>query len=325
MTTPECPKGPEREARPDLSQTVFEALWKTFEDEGGRLAPGTAERLTEAALKPISSELRRLTAEVALYRERDALTRFALQIQEDGPLQFLALRVRQQRDKALEEVSRLREQLAPAKLGAEVHQERADQLVIGLMRLLDKDREIENGPRASATSAASPLVHNVVLSSEEGAFGHWHVTCSCRESSEGDLAHAEFWKDQHLADTLVPVKSSNHQANQHDEGRPSGSTATPRSDEDEVQTSEFQVGDEVRWCWTGKNADGTWFNARLTEKHPHHYPKGWAGEVTDCGTAYTAEHMGEVPLGFKLFMDIPSLTLVSRPSPSLRKEGEDSD
>lgn len=102
-----------------------------------------------------------------------------------------------------------------------------------------------------------------------------------------------------------------------------GSAAT--HEDPPVQSPEFQVGDEVRWCWTGKNADGTWFNARLTEKHPHHYPKGWAGEVTDCGTAYTAEYMGEVPLGFKLFMDIPSLTLVSRPSPSLRKEGEDSD
>lgn len=59
MTSPDSPKGPEREARPDLRQTVFEALWKAFEDEGGRFAPGTAERLTDAAVKPISSELER--------------------------------------------------------------------------------------------------------------------------------------------------------------------------------------------------------------------------------------------------------------------------
>lgn len=101
------------------------------------------------------------------------------------------------------------------------------------------------------------------------------------------------------------------------------SEATP--EDPSPQRGRFKVGDEVRWCWTGANADGTWFKARLTEEHPARYPKGWAGEITDCGTAYTDEHMGEVPLGFKLFMDIPSLTLVSRPSPSLRKEGEDSE
>lgn len=49
----------------------------------------------------------RLAAEVALFRERDALTRKALQTESDGPLQFAALIVRQQRDKALAEISRL--------------------------------------------------------------------------------------------------------------------------------------------------------------------------------------------------------------------------
>lgn len=54
----------------------------------------------------------KLAAELDLCRERDALTRKALQVDGDGPLQFAALIVRQQRDKAVAEVSRLREQLA---------------------------------------------------------------------------------------------------------------------------------------------------------------------------------------------------------------------
>jgi len=57
--------------------------------------------------------------------------------------------------------------------------------------------------RASATSAASPLIHSVTLSGT-GAMGSWTAVCSCLEKSEGDLAHVEHWKDQHLADTLIP-------------------------------------------------------------------------------------------------------------------------
>lgn len=214
-----------------------------------------------------------------------------------------------------------------------------------------------------------------------------HMKCvTCGEFRCEPQDQAEDWKDQHEADTLRPqVESPNHQANQHDEGRPADSgrlaprphpayvenalagalqdlygfiplsvryeaakaareiveqkldllprpedaaqaarsEATP--EDLSLQSSGFKVGDEVRWCWHGDNADGTWFKARLTEEHPANYPKGWAGEITDCGTAYTAEHMGEVPLGFHVYMDVPSMTLVSEPSPSLRKEGEDSD
>lgn len=94
-----------------------------------------------------------------------------------------------------------------------------------------------------------------------------------------------------------------------DEGRPSGSTPPAGGDSD-TTPRQFQVGDEVRWCWTGANADGTWFKARLTEERPANYPKGWAGEITDRGSAYTAEQMGEVPPGFLVYMDIPSISLV---------------
>jgi hypothetical protein len=62
---------------------------------------------------------------------------------------------------AMAERDALRAQLGPAKLGATIHQERADQLVIGLQRLLDRDREIENGP--------APLPEASSEASEEGS------------------------------------------------------------------------------------------------------------------------------------------------------------
>lgn len=50
------------------------------------------------------------------------------------------------------------------------------------------------------------------------------VTLGCGQHRSGSLKQAQDWKDQHEADTLRPsVESPNHQANQHDEGRPSGS------------------------------------------------------------------------------------------------------
>lgn len=50
-------------------------------------------------------------AELALFRERDALTRKALKAEGDGPLQFLALHVRQQRDRATAERDEARARL----------------------------------------------------------------------------------------------------------------------------------------------------------------------------------------------------------------------
>lgn len=61
----------------------------------------------------------------------------------------------------------LRTQLAAATLRADTHQERADRLVIGLRRLLDEDREIENGP------APEPPVGTFLR--EEGADVPWSV------------------------------------------------------------------------------------------------------------------------------------------------------
>lgn len=50
-------------------------------------------------------------AELALFRERDALTRKALKAEGDDPLQFLALHVRQQRDRATAERDEARARL----------------------------------------------------------------------------------------------------------------------------------------------------------------------------------------------------------------------
>jgi hypothetical protein len=96
--------------------------------------------------------------------------------------------------------------------------------------------------RVSASSEASPIVHTVLLSSDTGVMGEWQAFCSgCRQRSVGDLAHAEFWKDQHLADVLTPQLQANSKLEQNlvldelsrqsqeFEGRPSGSgAAAPR-------------------------------------------------------------------------------------------------
>lgn len=64
------------------------------------LVEGWAGPRDKVLLTKAASELQRLTAEVALFRERDALTRKALKAEGDGPLQFVALQVRQERDRA---------------------------------------------------------------------------------------------------------------------------------------------------------------------------------------------------------------------------------
>jgi hypothetical protein len=48
------------QASGELPGLVFNALWTTFENEGGRLAPGTTERMTDAVLAVVTPELERL-------------------------------------------------------------------------------------------------------------------------------------------------------------------------------------------------------------------------------------------------------------------------
>lgn len=200
----------------------------------------------------------------------------------------------------------------------------------------------------------SPLVHNVILSSEEGAFGHWNVTCSCRESSEGDLAHAEFWKDQHLADTLTnesfisPQQAADELSRETQEvfeGRPSGSTAAaPQVVEINAVNYAFAKPDGpayrklVDWFEEPLNrtdavsaADTAasvvlWFlrhrDMRFMQQQDAPHAASAAGsEATpkgSCKCGHTSEYHGP---------DVPGCVECScrkfRPSPSLRKEGED--
>lgn len=77
-----------------------------------------------------------------------------------------------------------------------------------------------------------------------------------------------------------------------------------------VQQREFQVGDDVRWEWTGERPDGKWFKARLTEKNPPGYPSGWEAEITDPGSLYAPDEWDR-PVGYRVFVDEPSLTFVA--------------
>lgn len=169
------------------------------------------------------SEVERLTAEVALYRERDGLTRKALQNDGDGPLQFAALIVRQQRDKALAEVSRLREQLAAQpRVPADVDElvsvalnaatnrcnaalsESLDIALTGAVMDLLKSW----GVSSSEVEAPQPrLSHKVTIVQADD--GMYEGRCSgCTFGSpvvSSDKGRLEDWKGQHEADTLRPA------------------------------------------------------------------------------------------------------------------------
>lgn len=61
-------------------------------------------------------------------------------------------------------------------------------------------------PSPEASSAASPLIHSVTLSSDTGVMGEWQAFChGCEERAKGDMPRVAFWRDQHEADTLVPT------------------------------------------------------------------------------------------------------------------------
>lgn len=73
--------------------------------------------------------------------------------------------------------------------------------------LEDVIREMDalDNPSPEASSAASHIVHSVTLSSDTGVMGEWQAFChGCEQRASGDLSRVELWKDQHLADTLVP-------------------------------------------------------------------------------------------------------------------------
>lgn len=74
-------------------------------------------------------------------------------------------------------------------------------------------------------------------------------------------------------------------------------------------TRPFQVGDEIRWEWTGPGHSDGWFKARLVEYAPEDYPTGWESEITDRGTLY-AEDNWNCPVGHRVYVDEASCTLV---------------
>jgi hypothetical protein len=74
----------------------------------------------------------------------------------------------------------------------------------------------------------------------------------------------------------------------------------------------FQVGNEIRWEWTGPGQSDGWFKARLVEQAPADYPNGWACEITDQGTLYAPGNWN-LPVGARVYVDEPSITLVEEP------------
>jgi hypothetical protein len=86
-------------------------------------------------------------------------------------------------------------------------------------------------------------------------------------------------------------------------------SATPRASGTPTQT--FHIGDTVRWCWTGDNATGQWFTARLTGYRPPEFPAGWAGELVDPGTFYgTPDHYWHLDPGETVYLDEPSMVVI---------------
>lgn len=90
---------------------------------------------------------------------------------------------------------------------------------------LNELRPMAADPSPKATSAASPLIHLVTLSSDTGVMGEWQAFChGCRETATGDMPRVAFWRDQHEADTLqVQANSKLEQNLDLDEGRPAAS------------------------------------------------------------------------------------------------------
>ena len=89
-------------------QVAHEDCWVIRNEAGGRIV---AEPTFVDSGVVAEMRARQLAAELAVFRERDALTRKALQAEGDGPLQFLALRVRQERDRATAERDEARTRL----------------------------------------------------------------------------------------------------------------------------------------------------------------------------------------------------------------------
>jgi hypothetical protein len=185
---------------------------------------------------------------------------------------------------------------------------------------LDEGRPSGSGaatPRSGGDDVRALLIHPAAWS----GLVQWLDSRGIYVQTAGDLEGIPCWSmGVHDLDPPVAAQAARSEASPNPQITNeinTTSSSPPSGGDSDTTPRKFQVGDEVRWCWSGANADGTWFKARLTEEHPDKYPKGWAGEITDCGSAYTAEHMGEVPPGFLVYMDIPSISLVS----SLPQEG----
>lgn len=267
---------------------------------------------------------------------------------------------------------------------------------IGLIQPLRSRLRLLDVFSSEAEAPLGPIVHSVLLSSDTGVMGEWQAFCSgCRQRSVGDLAHAEFWKDQHLADVLVPkltnesfispqqaadelsretqevYRFDNPSARvsavegsppppsrlvswEHlDGGRPSGSSAAPRSDEEllvRLRGLVFDLQDKPtpgpfkydNGYLDGQVQAGNDLEALLDEYAPDAAqaagsaatPKRWyegdraarnghAGRIAKVGSV-TVPWVFQYDDGtYEDFYNTQSLTEVL--SPSLHKEGEDSD
>lgn len=257
--TPECPKGPQAEAQIEIQRLEEN---EEFLERAVHLLLGCCDASDVPCEEPDADVLydhlrqdrtpctmRVVSAELDLYRERDTLTRQALQHEGDGPLQFAALAVRQERDRLREEVSRLREQLAaqqPVWAPADPTDESArladalrfvgvvdpdddcmsvfDTTGEGIKHWVPVDaialRMLEHmgGVSSSEVEAPQPVEHEIHMVT--CADGH-HLKCACGSWWCGEEQDSDFRAEQHIANNLRPqVKSSNHQANQHDEDEP---------------------------------------------------------------------------------------------------------
>lgn len=327
--TPECPKGPEREARPEESlrdrlAQIISFQWGFDEKQFGatnadRIAAAVARVVVEPELERLTAEVERLRDEITIVRgvlsdgqderipsnvstvqaARWLLSEHEEQVKHNEELGEESRALCDERDQLQAEVSRLREQLAAQTEQVE-RTRRAERrsiasVLTGMLEELEAAYvgEFGEGPAPSrdrlravqafsvdlfATSSpveldefksASPIIHTVLLSSDTGVMGEWQAFCSgCRQRSVGDLAHAEFWKDQHLADVLVPTLTNEsfissqdedeslarqravlqgapmsvlHDPNWTPDGRPSGSTAAAPHSEPTFSVDEMMA------------------------------------------------------------------------------------
>ena len=176
----------------ELRGQAFNALWDTFENEGHRFAPGTAERLADAVAAVFAPVLEAKDAEIA---------RLNRLVENLGG-----------------EVSWRSEVIATMKLRADALSSRYTAVPPhGLGDVIDE--------RDNATAWADRLAYAVapvqVIGEHSNANNPWQNALEILEH----CGYLSVLPDPLRASAPSEAsKSSNHQPNQHDEGRPSAST-----------------------------------------------------------------------------------------------------